>query len=200
MPKKKSMAKAAPPPTAKNLFNGRLRAALLELVVMVRVEVPAVVAVTLAVVGLRLQATPLPLPVTAQVRATLPENPAEEVTEIALVAELPAVMEPEFGLADTAKLGLTADITITVNVVVGISLPEVPVTVSVYVPGVVVEVVLTVAVDVPAPLTVVGLKVTVGGLVAPDGPAVTAAVRATLPVKPLFGVTVIVEVFPLVAP
>ena len=63
--------------------------------------------------------------------------------------------------------------------------------------------VATVAVEVPgeAPvmLTELGLKVTVGGLVAPEGP-LTDAVKATLPVKLLAGVTVTVAVFPVVAP
>ena len=62
---------------------------------------------------------------------------------------------------------------------------------------------MTVATDVPAVAPVMeteaGLKATVGGLVAPEGP-LTAAVRATLPVNPLAGVTVTVEVFPVVAP
>jgi hypothetical protein len=43
-------------------------------------------------------------------------------------------------------------------------------------------------------------KLNVGGSTAPIGPEVTAAVRATLPVKPPAGVTVMVEAFPLVAP
>jgi hypothetical protein len=40
----------------------------------------------------------------------------------------------------------------------------------------------------------------VGGYRAPAGLEVTDAVNATLPVKPSTGVTVIVDVFPLVAP
>jgi len=60
-----------------------------------------------------------------------------------------------------------------------------------------------VAVPAVAPAMFTGLvepKLTVGGYTAPAGPEVTAAVRTTLPVKPPAGVTVIVEVFPLVAP
>jgi len=68
---------------------------------------------------------------------------------------------------------------------------------------VVVAAVATVAVEVPAVapviLTELGLKVTVGGLVAPEGP-LTDAAKATLPVKPFEGVTVMTEVFPVVAP
>jgi hypothetical protein len=44
-----------------------------------------------------------------------------------------------------------------------------------------------------------GLGLQLIGLIAPDG-AVTAQVSATLPVNPFVGVTVTVEVFPLVAP
>ena len=51
----------------------------------------------------------------------------------------------------------------------------------------------------PVILTELGLKLMVGGLVAPEGP-LTDAVRATLPVKLFEGVTVITEVFPVVAP
>jgi hypothetical protein len=43
-------------------------------------------------------------------------------------------------------------------------------------------------------------KLTVGGSTAPAGLEVTTAVRAKLPIKPPVGVTVTVEVFPLVAP
>jgi hypothetical protein len=43
-------------------------------------------------------------------------------------------------------------------------------------------------------------KLSVGGSTAPLGLEVTAAVNVTLPVKPLAGVTVIVEAFPVVAP
>jgi hypothetical protein len=43
-------------------------------------------------------------------------------------------------------------------------------------------------------------KLKVGGYWAPEGLKVTLAVRATLPVNPPLGVTVIVELFPVVAP
>ena len=65
-------------------------------------------------------------------------------------------------------------------------------------------VVLTVSVAVPAPaavmLTGVALKLKVGRSVAPKGLVAIAAVRATLPVKPPLGVTVMVAVLPVVAP
>jgi hypothetical protein len=43
-------------------------------------------------------------------------------------------------------------------------------------------------------------KLSVGRLLAPAGLVVSAAVRATLPVKPPLGATVMVAVFPEVAP
>jgi hypothetical protein len=46
----------------------------------------------------------------------------------------------------------------------------------------------------------VELKLRVGGSVTPLGLVVRAAVRVTVPVKPPVGVTVIVEVLPVVAP
>ena len=66
-------------------------------------------------------------------------------------------------------------------------------------------VVETVRVAVPAvvPVMLTGVvdpKLKVGGYWAPFGLAVTTAVSATLPVKPPLGVTVIIEVFPVVAP
>jgi hypothetical protein len=60
-----------------------------------------------------------------------------------------------------------------------------------------------IAVPAPAPVIATGLvepKLSVGGYWAPEGPEVTVAVRATLPAKPPLGVTVMVEVLPVVAP
>ena len=54
-----------------------------------------------------------------------------------------------------------------------------------------------------APVIVTGLvvpKLKVGKLVAPVGLEVTAAASVTVPVNPPAGVTVMVEVFPVVAP
>lgn len=66
---------------------------------------------------------------------------------------------------------------------------------------VVVMVRLAVPAVAPAMLTgVVEPKLKVGGFTAPAGPEVTAAVSATLPVKPPDGVTVMMEMFPVVAP
>ena len=60
-----------------------------------------------------------------------------------------------------------------------------------------------VAVPTLAPVMLTGVvdpKLKVGGYWAPTGPDVIVAVSATLLVKPPLGVTVIVEVFPVVAP
>jgi hypothetical protein len=55
--------------------------------------------------------------------------------------------------------------------------------------------------DIPVIFTgLVEPKLKVGGYCAPDGLEVMAAISATLPVKPPAGVTVIVDVFPVVAP
>ena len=64
-------------------------------------------------------------------------------------------------------------------------------------------VVATVKVEVtalePEIIAVVGLRVQVAGLVAPEGP-VTEQASATLPVKPPNGATEMTEVLPVVAP
>jgi hypothetical protein len=60
-----------------------------------------------------------------------------------------------------------------------------------------------VAIPAEAPVMLAGLvdpKLNVGASSAPDGPEVMEAVRVTAPVKPPLGVTVMVEVFPVVAP
>ena len=66
-----------------------------------------------------------------------------------------------------------------------------------------VVVIVSVAVPAEVPVMLTGLvepKLKVGGYWAPVGLEVTAAVSTTLPVKPPAGVTVMVEVFPVVAP
>lgn len=62
---------------------------------------------------------------------------------------------------------------------------------------------MSVAVPAAVPVILTGLvepKLRVGRFCAPLGPEVTAAVSVTLPVKPLNGVTVMADVFPVVAP
>jgi len=69
---------------------------------------------------------------------------------------------------------------------------------------VVAAVVETVSVAATEPLVMftglVDPKLKVGGYWAPAGPEVIVAVNATLPVKPPVGTTVMVELFPVVAP
>ena len=61
---------------------------------------------------------------------------------------------------------------------------------------------MRIAVPIPAPVMLTGViepKLKVGGYCAPAGLEVMVAVSATLPVKPPLGVTVTVDVFPVVA-
>lgn len=86
---------------------------------------------------------------------------------------------------DAERLKSGAAFTVRLTVVVCVRLPDVPVMVTVLVPGAAVPV----AENVRALVVVVeaGVKVAVTPLGRPD------AVKATLPVKPFFGVTVIVS-------
>src|SRR5271157_348211 len=138
--------------------------------------------------------------VMAQLRLTVPVNAYDGVTVIVevlpLVEPCITVMLP---LLARAKLGVP---TLTVTMVVCVMDPDVPVTVTVYAPAVVVEVVLTVSVAVCAVELLIVTEagtVHVAGLVAPVGPT-TAQVRSTVPVNAPKGVTVMVEVLPVVAP
>lgn len=54
--------------------------------------------------------------------------------------------------------------------------------------------------DVPAMLTDEVDRLTVGGYCPPAGPVLTAAVNETLPTNPCWGVIVMVDMFPLIAP
>jgi hypothetical protein len=94
--------------------------------------------------------------------------------------------------------------TVTQTEVVSETLPEAPVTVNWYAPAVVVEVVVAVRVAVSAvvPLieTEVGERLHVAALTGLERLVVTAQVSATEPVNELEGVTVMMEVLPLVAP
>ena len=99
------------------------------------------------------------------------------------------------------KLG--AALTVTFTTVVCVMLPLCAVTVMAYAPVVVVVVKLAVSVAVCTPAPVMPtddgmLQVT--GLVAFVGAVVTEQLRATVPVKPSEGVTVIADVLPVVAP
>lgn len=149
---------------------------------------------------------PAGLVVRAAVRVTLPVNPPLGV--IVIVVVLPVVAPGELmviaPLLATAKLaGATKVVTAMFKVVVVVVEPEVPVTVTTYAPAVVVVVEVTVSVPFCAALPlIVTAEVTpqVTGLVAPAGAVVTAQLKFTAPVNPLEGVTVMLAVFPVVAP
>ena len=131
-------------------------------------------------VGLRVQVRPAGE--TLEVNATVPVNALTGATVIVEVAVAPARALTLVGLAATVKSRM-----LTVTVAERESVPLVPVTVTV---NVVAVVPVHDSVDVwAAPkITLVGLRVQVR----PAGD--TAEVRATVPVKPFTGVTVIVEV------
>lgn len=105
-----------------------------EVQVMVIVYVPvaaveaAVSVSTLEVedeVGLNPAVTPVGIPVA--VKATLPVNPLRSVTVTVLVPAPPGAIVRLEGEAESVKLGVP--VTVIVNVVVEVTLPEVPVSV-----------------------------------------------------------------------
>jgi hypothetical protein len=144
--------------------------------VKVRVLVPVVD------VGLKLAVTPEGKPLALS--ATLPVNPPEGATVTVLVDVPPCATDTLAGLADREKL--EGPLTVRVRVAVWVSEPLVPVTVTVAAP--VAAVAEAVKVRVLVPVVDVGLKLAVTPLGKP------LALRVTLPVKPLPGVTVTVLV------
>ena len=115
------------------------------------------------------------------VTVTVPANPFNAVIVIVEVPEMPVVRARVDGLAETMK-----STTVNVAVVLWIMLPLFPVMVRVYVDAVE-ELHDTVAVPEPVRLL---------GVIAPQlSPAGTLSVRATMPVNPLLGVSVSVDVF-----
>ena len=129
--------------------------------------------------GVRVQVRPAGE--TVDVRATVPVNPFTGATVIVEVAAVPALTLTLVGLAVTVK-----SLTVTVTVAECVRDPLVPVTVTVYTPAGPVQD----RADVwDAPRTMLaGVRVQVR----PAGE--TVEVRATVPVKPFTGATVIVEV------
>jgi len=142
--------------------------------------------------------------VTLQDKVTVPLKPFVPATLIVPVAP---VVEPGVTVIEVVppvpvvKLG--AELTLTFTTVVCVMPPPCAVTVMAYAPVVVVEVEFAVSVAVctvaPVMLTDDGM-LQVAGLVAFAGAVVTEQLRATVPVKPLEGVTVIVDVLPDIAP
>jgi hypothetical protein len=165
---------------------------------MVTVTVPVValplavrvsVLVVVAELGLNEAVTPLGKPEADKL--TLLLNPLCGVTVTVLVPLLPCIKVTLPGVADRPKLGTEAAFKVRPTVVVCVRLPDVPVIVTVLVP---VAAVLL-AVNVSELVVVVDAGVNVA--VTPVGKG--EADKATLPVKPFMGVTVIVSA-PLVPP
>jgi hypothetical protein len=175
-------------------------------VVMVSVAVCAVVPLIVTEVGATAQVAGLAaaFDVNAQLKLTGPINPPAGVTvmlEVLPVATPATTLIAPLLLSAYVPVGATA-VTATSTVAVCVVDPDVPVTVTEYAPGVVAAAVVMVSVAVcavvPLIVTEVGETAQVAGLVAAFD--VNAQVRLTAPVNPPDGVTVMVEVLPVVAP
>jgi hypothetical protein len=170
---------------------------------IVSVEVTALAPVISAEAGFKLHVTgllaPAGLVVSAQVRFTVPVKPVVGVTVTVAVPFDPCVIEIGPLLL---MLNVGAALMVTLTAVLCVMLPDAPVTVNVYAPGVVlvVESIVSAAVNaaVPVMLTEVGIEQV--GAVIPPGGFVMVQLRVTAPVNPLEGVTLIVDVLPVVAP
>lgn len=138
--------------------------------------------VVVALAGLKAAVTPLGNP--EMVRLTAPVKPLTGVTVMVLVPDVPCVMLRLAGAAASVTAGAPFTVRLTVTEVD--ALPNVPVTVTVAVPTVAVDAAVKVTVLVVAVLA--GLNEAVTPLGSPD------AVRVTLPLNPLLGVTVMVSV------
>lgn len=145
------------------------------------------------------------LVVRAHFRFTAPRKPPLGVT---VTVDVLPVVAPAFtvtAVPDTLKLPVELlALTVRFTVPFAVVEPLVPVTVTTYAPVVVVAVVPIVSVEAPSVIlsidTEVGLRLQVGGLMAPAGLVVMAHVRATIPVNPFVGVTTMLAVFPVEAP
>ena len=150
---------------------------------MVAVPLAVNVSVLVVVVEAGLNAAVTPLGNPDADKLTLPLKPFTGLTVTVSAPLAPCVMLTLFGDADRLKSG--AAFTVRLTVVVWVRLPEVPVIVTVLVP--VAAVVLAVKVRELVLVVEAGEKAAVTPLGRPD------AVKATLPVKPFWGVTVIVS-------
>ena len=121
-------------------------------------------------------------------RVTVPVKPPVGATVIVDVADAPALTVAGVGAVDVmVKPAKAAAVTVRLTVVECVTAPEVPVTVMLEVAIGVAAVVVIVSVDVPV-VNEAGLN----AQVAPAGRPLQ--VRATVPVNPLVGDTLIVEV------
>ena len=150
-------------------------------VVAVPLAVSVSVLVVVAEVGLNAAVTPLGKPDADKL--TLPLKPFTGLTVTVSVPLAPCVILTLFVDADRLKSG--AAFTVRLTVVVCVRLPDALVIVTVLVP--VAAALLAVNVRELVLVVEVGVKVAVTPLGKPD------AVRATLPVKPFWGVIVIVS-------
>lgn len=157
-------------------------------VVALPVAVRVKTLVVVVLVGLNEAVTPEGRLDAGTLIATLPLKPFWGVTVIVLAALPPCTTLGLFGDAEIVKLGLAAAVTVTISGVVGASVPEVPVTVTVVVPVAAPPVALRVKTLVVAVLA--GLN----DAVTPEGRLAAGTLKATLPLKPFWGVTVIVVV------
>jgi hypothetical protein len=178
-------------------------------VLTVNVAVTGPLPVTLGEDGLTVQvAGEVPaLEVKLQARSTTPVKPFDGVMVIVEVlpevAPATTLMLPLF---ESAKVGTDEALTVKFTWVVAVMLlleESVPFTVITYAPAVVAEVVSAVRTAVAAAVPVMSTEETmlqVAGELAPDGLDVTAQERFTGPVNAPEGVTVMVDVLPVVAP
>jgi len=197
--KKKRDAKAMLPPTVR-LRGRRFSSAATVLAVLFTVSVAMTAVVPVMDGGVVTEqvgssVAPVGVAVTAQLSATAPINPPLGVTVIVDVTGVPGVT---FVIATplSAKLGVAVTLfTVTETLVPCVMAPDVPFTLTVYVPAPVSAAVVTVSVAVTAfvPVIAGGAETEqVGGSF--NVLAATEHVRATAPVNPLLGVTVMVEV------
>ena len=160
-------------------------AVMVNVVVPIDAEALAVsvsVLVEVALAGLKAAVTPVGNP--PAVRLTAPVKPFTGVTVMVLLPDVPCVTLRLAGAAPNVTLG--APFTVTLTVTEADNVPAVPVTVTVVVPVVAASAAVNVTVLVLA--VVAGLNEAVTPLGRPD------VVRATLPLNPLLGVTVMVSV------
>lgn len=153
-------------------------------VVAVELTVKVRMLVVVVLTGLNATVTPAGRP--AADKATLPVKPLTGFTVMVLLPVPPCATVTLAGEADSEKSGAAGEFTVSEMVVVCVSAPEVPVIVMVAVP--VVAVLLAVSCRLLVLVVLAGVNTAVTPAGRPE------ADKATLPVKPLMGFTVMVLV------
>jgi len=160
--------------------------------VMVIVDVPSAaealtvnVITLVAVAGLVANDAVTPVGNPDAARVTLPVNPFSSVTATVLVPVLPGAIVRVAGEAARVKLGVPVTVSV-MEVVTGVSVPEVPVMVIGYAPATVVE--ATAKVTTLEVVDDAGMNAAVTPVGSPD------AANVTLPVNGVMSVTVMVSV------